>query len=76
MSPTITFLTADSPEFISEQSRIILDVMQQLEKANLPIRNIVEIVVANSFKEHSLICMKIVAPKYKNGLSTAWQRTF
>jgi len=51
LSPTITFLTADSQEFISEQSRIILDVMQQLEKANLPILNIVEIVVADDYSK-------------------------
>lgn len=51
MSPKITFQTVDSQEFISEQSKIIHDVVQQLEKANLPIRNIVEIVVADDYSK-------------------------
>lgn len=60
MSPKITFQTADSQEFISEQSKIVLDVVQQLEKANLPIRNIIEIIVADDYS-------KTFAEMHENG---------
>jgi hypothetical protein len=49
LNPIITFLTADSQEYISEQTRIILDVFQQLEKVNIPIRNIVEIKITDDY---------------------------
>jgi len=49
--PKIIYLTNDPQDYISEQAKIILNTLQQLETTNFPIRNVSEIIIADDYSK-------------------------